>query len=101
MEKLNNLVQFKTEDGETIEMVVLKEFEQNKNRYAILMDMNECACGDDCSCEGEESEDSCDCGGGFYIFKIEKDNKDKDVFKPIVDEKELKKVLKEAEKVIG
>ena len=112
MEKLDNLVKFETETGETIEMIVLKEFTNKKNKYAILMDAHGCECGDECDCEddckgddkcscGDKCDDDCDCGGeGFYLFKIEKDKDGKDVYKSIEDDSEIEEVLKEVEKVL-
>ncbi len=112
MEKLDNIVKFETETGETIEMIVLKEFEHKKNKYAILMDAHGCDCDDDCKCDDkcecdddckceDECDDDCGCGGeGFYLFKREKDKDGKDIYKSIEDEKEIEEVLKEVEKVL-
>ena len=110
----NNKVEFTNEDNEVFEMTILKEFEHNKKKYAILMeddcdcgcseDEHSCHCDDDCDCGCSEDEHSChcddDCEKGIYIFEITKDEKGNEVFAPIKDEKEFESVVKKADKVL-
>ena len=70
----NNKVEFKDENNEIFEMVILKEFEHKKKKYAILMEDDckcddHCECNDDCECDDHcgcddhcECNDDCDCG---------------------------------------
>ena len=113
MKEINNLITFESETGEKVELLLLKKFECNKNEYAILMDSNDCDCGNDCKCDDNcdceddcKCDDNCDCKddcspNGLYLFKITKDKDGKEVYVSIEDETELDKVIKEADKALN
>ena len=59
----NNLVKVQTEDGEELNLLILEEFEYKKKKYAVLTELDNCDCGDDCDCkEGKECTCGDDCG---------------------------------------
>ena len=59
----NNLVKVQTEDGEELNLLILEEFEYKKKKYAVLTELDNCDCGDDCGCkEGKECTCGDDCG---------------------------------------
>jgi hypothetical protein len=99
MEKFNNLVKFELENGESIEMVIIKEFNLKDKKYAVLMGKEEdCDCHDhDHECDGD-----CDCDHSKEVFLLEviKEEDGKEIFKDIEDEEEYKKVVDAAEKAI-
>lgn len=110
MKEINKIVKFESEIGETVELLLLKKFKCNKNEYAILMDSNECSCGDGCDCGDDcncgdncDCDDECECGceNGLYLFKITKDKDNKELYISIEDEKEIDMVIKEADKVLN
>ena len=54
----NNLVKIETEDGETLNLLILEEFEYKNKKYALLSNLdNTCNCGEECDCD-----DDCNCG---------------------------------------
>jgi hypothetical protein len=98
MEKFNNLVRFEKENGESLEMVIIKEFDLLNKKYAVLMGNEECDCDEhDHKCDGD-----CDCDHSKELFLLEvtKDNDGNEVFNDIEDEEEYKKVVDAAEKAI-
>ena len=130
MEDENNLVRVESESGEFLDMLILKEFDYKKKKYAVLMEMDSCHCGSDCdcdcdddcdcgckegkecTCEGECKEDDChckedcecdDCECGekaLCILEITKDKDGNEVFVSIDDEKLYDEVINEADKVL-
>ena len=65
----NKLVKIESEDGKSYNMLILNEFDHKNKKYAVLMEMNNCGCDDDCDCEHDcdsncdcECEHDCDCG---------------------------------------
>ena len=59
----NNLVKVQTEDGEELNLLILEEFEYKKKKYAVLTELDNCDCEDDCGCkEGKECTCGDDCG---------------------------------------
>lgn len=97
MEELENVVRFEGEDGNSFDMVILKEFQFEDKSYAVLMDSQHNECDhDDCEdCEHEHNHEK-----EVVLLEVVKDESGNDVFKPIEDEEEYKKVVEEAEKVL-
>ena len=91
MENLGKKIKIEI-DKETIEFILLKEFEYKKDNYVLVMDeeKDECGCDDKC-------EDECGCCNekSLYIFKVDKDKK----YSFIEDEKELDEVIKHLDKI--
>src|SRR5574344_1269998 len=106
MEDENNLVRVESENGEFLDMLILKEFDYKEKKYAVLMEMDSCKCGDDCDCEDKcDCDEDCDCGcqegkecncheecncdgeKALCILEITKDKDGNEVFKSIDDEK--------------
>jgi hypothetical protein len=104
MDKLNNVVRFEVESGETIDMVILKEFDYKDKKYAVLMGMDGCDCDDDCECgchEGKECTcDDCECDESICIVEKVTDKDGSDVFKPIEDDKFYEELVNEADKLL-
>ena len=48
----NKLVKIESEDGKSYNMLILNEFDHKNKKYAVLMEMNNCGCDDDCDCSG-------------------------------------------------
>ena len=48
----NKLVKIESEDGKSYNMLILNEFDHKNKKYAVLMEMNNCGCDDDCCCDG-------------------------------------------------
>ena len=61
MDEMTSRVKFEGDNGESFEMIVLKEFDYKKRRFAVLMeDGCNCHCNDDsCTCNHEGKEDKC------------------------------------------
>ena len=106
MENENSLVRVEAEDGKSYDMLILKEFDYKKKKYAVLMEMNTCHCGDDC---GDEChcDDECDCGDDCHcdeepMLCILEETKDSngEIFKSIDDDKLFDEVVKEADKLL-
>ena len=58
MDKDNSLVKVQGEDGKVFNMLILKEFDYKKKKYAVLTEIDHgCGCDDDCNCD-----ETCDCG---------------------------------------
>lgn len=111
-------VRFEGENKETFDMIILKEFDYNKKKYAVLMEDNSCSCGcnDECSCEHDKKcdcnddnchcDDDCDCGckkdcdEGVYILEITMDEYGNEVFKSIEDEKTFNEVANKADELL-
>jgi hypothetical protein len=49
MENENNLVRVESEDGKVYNLLILKEFDYKKKKYAILTELD--GCDDDCNCK--------------------------------------------------
>ena len=99
MEEQKDVVKFEMENGETFEMLILKEFDFEKQKYAILVNEEACNCDDDCDCEKAENHE-CECEKNLLILKIETDDKHNEKFVDIKDKEEFERVVKEAEKVM-
>lgn len=113
----NNLVKVQTEDGEELNLLILEEFEYKKKKYAILTELDNCDCGDDCGCkEGKECTcgDDCGCKEGkectckddcncddesLFILEITKDKDGNEIFKSIDDDKLFEELINETEKL--
>ncbi len=103
----NNLVRFEDENGKTFEMIILKEFDYKKKKYAVLMS-GDCSCGDDCNCHDDKEcncDDECECGchgskKEVFLLEITKDKDNNEMFKQIEDEKLFDEVVKEADKIL-
>jgi len=108
MENENNLVKVETEDGKTLNLLILEEFDYKDKKYAVLTELNECNCEEDCECtcgedcdcpndcgckEGKECTcgDDCNCGcssdESIFILEITKDKSGNEIFKSIEDDK--------------
>lgn len=61
METERDYVVFTDDDGNEIELDVIRYFEYNDNEYAILVD-----CTESCECKSDE----CDCETSLYIMRI-------------------------------
>lgn len=90
MEKEVKIATLVDEDGVEYELEVVKEFDYNDKKYAVLYEEDECECDDECDCEDncdEECacEDDCDCGcgGHIYVFEVAKDENGKEVYSEI------------------
>jgi hypothetical protein len=99
MDKFDNVVRFEGEDGETIDMVILKEFDHKDKKYAVLMGVDNCSCEDNCDCGCHEDED-CDCNESICIVEELKDKDGNDMFKPIEDDKLYDELVDKADKII-
>lgn len=113
----NNLVQLQDENGNTLNMLILNEFDYKSKKYAILMEMKTCFCDDECDNEGHEcncEHNDCNCGHNdcncehdncenedavMCLLEITKDEKGNEIFKSIDDEKLFDEVVKEADKL--
>ena len=99
----NNLVKVQTEDGEELNLLILEEFEYKKKKYAILTELDNCDCGDDCGCkEGKECtcKDDCNCDDeSLFILEITKDKDGNEIFKSIDDDKLFEELINETEKL--
>lgn len=113
MDEMTSRVKFEGDNGESFEMIVLKEFDYKKRRFAVLMeDGCNCHCNDDsCTCNHEGKEDKCTCDecdcdecdcddNGLYILEVAMDEYGNEVFKPIEDEKLFDEVIEKADKVL-
>lgn len=128
MDQLRNVVKFEGDNGETFEMVILKEFEDNNKKYAILMDSEECECDEDCGCDdckcsddcdcaegeecdkdcecgescdcGDDCDDDCDCEKSIFIVEVTKDKDGVEEFKEIESEEEYEKLIEKADKLL-
>lgn len=85
MKELETRISFEDEKGNNFEMILLKEFNYKKNKYAILMEI-------------DEHEDNCSCDKNIGIFEVSKDKDNNDIFSTIEDEKLFDEVVEEAEK---
>ena len=110
----NNLVKIETEDGQTLNLLILEEFDYKNKRYALLSNLDntcncgeecdcddDCECGDDCNC-GEDCncKEECDCEDDLYLLEITKDKDGNEVFKSIDDDKLFNEVSDELEKLL-
>ena len=113
MDEMTSRVKFEGDNGESFEMIVLKEFDYKKRRFAVLMeDGCNCHCNDDsCTCNHEGKEDKCTCDecdcdecdcddNGLYILEVAMDEYGNEVFKPIEYEKLFDEVIEKADKVL-
>lgn len=100
MNEETSVVKFEGENGDTFEMIILKEFAYKDKNYVILMD-DECGCDNDCKCGCHEDKE-CDCHDekGIYILEVTKDKDGNEMFKAIEDEKFLDEVIKHADKIL-
>lgn len=92
----NNLVKIETEDGKTLNLLILEEFEYKNKKYALLSELDHmCECEEDCDCE------KCDCDDeDLYLLEITKDKDGSEIFKSIDDEKLFDEVSSELEKLL-
>ena len=87
MEKEVKVTTIVDEEGTEYELEVIKEFDYNGKKYAVLFEEDACDCGDDCKCDADEKEackcddecsDDCDCdchedlGGHIYVLEVVK-----------------------------
>lgn len=126
MEKDNCLVKVQGEDGKTFDMLILKEFNHNNRKYAVLTEIDACCCGNDCDCDNEchcndncKCDENCDCGCQdgkectcdnechcqsdepmLCLLEITKDKDGNEMFKSIDDEKLFNELVEEADKVL-
>ena len=116
MENENNLVRVESEDGKVYNLLILKEFDYKKKKYAILTELDasdddchckegkECTCGDDCNCkEGKECTcgDDCHCENeSIFILEITKDKDGNEIFKSIDDEKTFDEIVEKADELL-
>ena len=110
----NNLVKVETDNNETINLLILKEFEYKDKKYAILTEIDNCDedceckedcncddncdCGDNCNC-GEEC--SCGCNENLFLLEITKDENGNEIFKSIDDEKLFDEIIEVADKELN
>jgi len=121
------LVKVEADNGETFDMLILKEFDYKSKKYAVLMEMDhdcDCGCDDDCDCGCQEGEEctchECDCGcqeeectcddchceecdceeREICILEIAKDEDGNEIFKSIDDESLFDEIIEEADKVL-
>lgn len=113
----NKLVKIESEDGKSYNMLILNEFDHKNKKYAVLMEMNNCGCDDDCDCEHDcdsncdcECEHDCDCGDDcccshdepmLCILEITKDKDGNEIFKSIDDEKTFNEVASCADEILS
>lgn len=114
MDNGNNLVKVVGDDGKEYNLLILKEFDYKKKKYAILteidsdchcMEGEECTCEDDCHCK-EDGEctcgDDCHCDDeSVFILEISKDKDGNEIFKSIDDEKIFNEIVEKADEIIG
>lgn len=81
MEKEVKITTIVDEEGNEYELEVIKEFDYNGKKYAVLFEEDACECGDDCHCKTDEEndckcDDECDChedlGGHIYVLEVVK-----------------------------
>ena len=109
----NNLVKVETDDGKTINLLILEEFDYKKKKYALLSELDECNCGDDCKCGDEcHCDDDCKCDNechcencecenhGLYLLEITKDKDGNEIFKSIDDDKLFDEVSDHLDKIL-
>lgn len=114
MEENKNLVRVEDESGNSYDMLILKEFDYKKKKYAVLMEMNH-GCDDtcDCGCKDHDCDDTCDCDckdhdcdcdccnePALCILEITKDENGEEIFASIEDDKLYDEIIKEADKVL-
>ena len=111
----NNLVKVESEDGKTFNLLVLKEFDYKKKKYAVLTQIDGCNCEDECDCgekcdcecdcgckEGKECTcDDCSCNDSVFILEITKDKEGKEIFKSIDDEDLFNEVVDKADELFS
>ena len=117
----NKLVKIESEDGKSYNMIILNEFEHKKKRYAVLMEMKDCDCGDKCDCNDEcdcecdndcecECDNDCECGDEcccshddamLCILEITKDKDGNEIFKSIDDDKLFDEVASKADEILS
>lgn len=118
MEKENNLVKVVGEDGKEYNLLILKEFDYKKKKYAVLTEIDsECTCDDDCDCKeggectcGEDchcKEDGCNCNDecccndeSVFILEITKDKNGEEIFKSIDDEKLFNEIIEKIDELL-
>ena len=115
MENENNLVKVVGEDGKEYNLLILKEFDYKKKKYAILTEIDscdddcnckeggECTCGDDCHCKDAECTcgDDCCCNNeSVFILEITKDKDGSEIFKSIDDEKLFDEIIEKVDGLI-
>lgn len=81
-----DIVVFTDEEGNEIELDVVRYFEHKGQEYAILMDFS-ASCHDDDDCD-----DCCECDAEMYVFKVVEDGEfeefipvEEDMFDEIMD----------------
>ena len=113
----SKLVKIESEDGKSYNMLILNEFDHKNKKYAVLMEMNNCVCDDDCDCEHDcdsncdcECEHDCDCGDDcccshdepmLCILEITKDKDGNEIFKSIDDEETFNEVASCADEILS
>lgn len=108
MDKDNCLVKVQSEDGKTFDMLILKEFDYKKKKYAVLTEIDACGCGcedechcdEDCDCGCHEEECHCDDEPMLCLLEITKDKDGKEIFKSIDDEKLFNELVEEADRIL-
>lgn len=108
MDNENNLVKVEGENGETFDMLILKEFEYKNKRYAVLSELDYCKCEDDeydceehdCNCGCDEHECSCEDEPMLCLLEITKDKEGNEVFKSIDDEDLFNELVEKADEVL-
>lgn len=108
MKNDNNLVKVEDENGNVIDMIILKEFDYKNKKYAVLGEMDYCKYSDDdCDCE---DECNCCCNDGdckceneeltLCLLEITKDENGSEIFKSIDDENLFNELVDEADKLM-
>ncbi len=101
MEEDNNVVKFQGDNGEEFEMAILKEFDHNEKKYAVLMDMEYNEEEEDLKCEEKcECEEDCGCEGALYIVEITSDKDGNEIFVAVEDEKLYDELIEKADKLL-
>jgi hypothetical protein len=91
MKELETKVRFEDDNGNTFEMILLKEFTYNKKKYAVLMEADSCeTCNEGCHCEDKN----------MGILEVTKDKDGKDVFITIEDDKLFEEAVAKAEEAL-
>ncbi len=86
MKDFEQKVEFKDEDGNIFEMIILKEFSHKEKKYAVLMEEKSC-----------EHHDCHGCENNLVLLEVITDKNGEDTFTKIKDQKVFDEIVLVAE----